>query len=77
MSMICAKKKAETVAPALVIDNLTLPLKHFPYIYNQICFKKHQAKVQVLLNSGSELNFLTLAYIATLDQKFIIGDVGA
>lgn len=46
-----------------------LPLKRVPYIHHLVRFKKDQAKIQVLLNSDSEVNVMTSAYAAKLDLK--------
>lgn len=61
--------------PALIIYNFATKtlslqqLKYVPYIYHLMQFKKNQAKVQTLINSGSEINAMTLAYVAKLGFK--------
>lgn len=42
------------------------PLKHSPYIYYLLYFKKIHVKIRALLNFGSETNAMTLAYMANL-----------
>lgn len=51
------------------LNNFPLPLKCISYIHYPRRFKKNQAKVQALLNFGSEFNIMTLAYRAKLDLK--------
>lgn len=46
-----------------------LLLKCVPYIYHLIRFKKNQAKVKALIDFGSKVNIITLAYLAKLDLK--------
>lgn len=64
ISMTQVRRKAEIIASALVIDSATAPFEHILYIYHQIRFKKDQAKVKALLNSGSKINAMTPAFIA-------------
>lgn len=52
-----------------LINNFALLLECILSIYHLIPFKKDQAKVQALLNSGSEVNTMTLANIAWLNLK--------
>lgn len=47
----------------------TFPLKCVPCINHLVQFKKNQAEVQAILDSGSEVNIMTLAYAAKLDLK--------
>lgn len=49
--------------------NSTLLLKYLSYIYYSMQFKKNQAKIQALLNSGSEVNIITPAYTTRLGFK--------
>lgn len=37
-----------------------------PYIYYSIQFQKDQAKIQILIDSGSEINAITPAYMSKL-----------
>lgn len=43
---------------ALVPDNSIPLLKHMPCIYYLMRFKKNQAKIQALLDFGSEVNVM-------------------
>lgn len=45
-------------------SDLILLLKRILYIYYLIYFKKNQAKVLILLDLRSEMNFITSIYIA-------------
>lgn len=48
---------------------IALLLKHVPYIYHSLCFKKDWAKIQSLINSDNEINTITLAYVAKLSLQ--------
>lgn len=48
---------------------MTLLLGCMSCIYYPIWFKKDWAKIQILLDSGSEVNTITLVYIAQLGFK--------
>ena len=52
-----------------------LVLEHVPCIYYPIWFKKKD--VQDLIDSGSEVNAMTLVYASKLDLKVYYTDVGA
>lgn len=72
MSMTKACKEAYTssaIEHTLTLSLDTLLLECVPCIYHLLWFKKDQAKVQVLLDSGSEINTMTLAYAAKLNFK--------
>lgn len=45
------------------------PLKHISYIHYLIWFKKDQAKIQALLDSGNEVNVITLISVTKLSFK--------
>lgn len=53
----------------LALDNSTQLLKHMPYIYHIMYFKKDQAKVRALLDSDNKVNTMTSAYTAKLGLK--------
>ncbi len=63
--------------PALELDPETLapppkptpPLEHVKCIHYPVRFKKNQAEVQALINSGSEVNAMAPAYAAKLGLK--------
>lgn len=44
-------------------------LKHLPCIHYLLYFKKNQTKIQALIDSGTELNIITPAYMAKLGLK--------
>ena len=52
-------------------------LKRIPCIYYPLYFRKNTAKVKTLLNSGSEVNTMTLIYTAKLGLKVRRINVGA
>lgn len=70
-----AKIQAKRVGPALIVNSLIPPLKYIIYIYHQLCFKKDQAKVHPLSDSGSEVNAMTLVYIIKLSLKVCCTDI--
>lgn len=47
------------------------------FIYYLMQFRKNQVKTQALIDSGSEINVITLAYIASLGLKVWQTNVGA
>ncbi len=51
-------------------------LKRVACIHHPVRFKKNQAKVQTLIDYGSEVNAITLAYAAKLDLKVRPTNVG-
>lgn len=55
--------------PAPIVDKSALLLKCISCIYHLVWLKKKQAKIQILLDSGSEVNTITLAYTAKLGFK--------
>ncbi len=55
----------------------TLPLERVPCIDYPVRFKKDQAEVQALINSGSEVNAMVPAYTAKLGFKIRPTDVRA
>lgn len=63
--------------PVVVINNLALLLKCVLYIHYPIHFKKDQARVQALINSGSEINAIISMYIAKLSFKVRLTNVKA
>lgn len=65
ISTIEVNKEAYT-PPA---DENTLPLKHVPYIHHPMQFKKGQAEVQALLDSGNKVNAMILVYATSLGLK--------
>lgn len=65
----------ETPAPN---TNASTPsLKHMPYIYYLVWFKKNQTKILALIDSGNEVNTITRSYIVKLDFKIYATDVKA
>ena len=50
-------------------DVNTLPLERVPCIHYPVQFRKDQAKVQTLIDSGSEVNAMTPAYASKLGLK--------
>lgn len=62
---------------ALILGNFTLLLKRMPYIYYLFHFKKDHEKIQALINSGSEVNAMTLAYTEKLGFQTWKTDVKA
>lgn len=52
-------------------------LKRISYIYHPVYFRKNQAKVQILLDSGSEVNVINSAYTAKLYLKVYPTDIRA
>lgn len=55
----------------------TFLLKCILYIYYPLQFKKNQTNIQALINSGSEVNAIILAYTARLDLKIWLISIGA
>lgn len=47
----------------------SLPFECVLYIHHPVRFKKDEAKIQALLDSGNEVNAMTLAYMAELGRK--------
>lgn len=47
----------------------TLSLKHVPCVYYQLYVRKDQAKIQVLINFGCQINAIAPTYVAKLDLK--------
>lgn len=79
-STIKACKK--TYTPSATENNIslllnTLPLKHVLCIHYLVCFKKDQTKVQALLDSGNNVNTITLAYTARFGFKVRPTDIRA
>lgn len=54
-----------------------LLLKRVLYIQYSMQFKKYQVKIQALLDSNSEVNAITPAYMARLDLKVQLIDIEA
>lgn len=54
---------------ASIPDNVILPFKYIIYIYYLMRFKKKQAIIQNLIDSGSKINIKTLVYVAKLISK--------
>lgn len=73
--IIEAWKKAYTSSAAE--KNLLFLLKCLPCIHHLVRFKKDQAKIQPLLDFGSKINVITLAYTAKLGLKVRSTHVGA
>lgn len=72
VSVIALVSEDFTVAPSLettILDNSTPTLERVPCIHYLLCFKKNQAKIQVLTNSNNEVNKMTLVYMAKLGFK--------
>lgn len=61
-------KKAYVITPA--IKSFTPLLKCLLYIHHPVKFKKDYIMVQASLDSGSEINVMTLANVAKLGIKF-------
>lgn len=76
ISIINAYKKTYIIALVFVFNNYTLLLKHILCIHYLIWFKKNQAKIQALLDFGSEINVITPAYAAKLSLKVQLINVG-
>lgn len=73
-------KVAYIVASNLITpgsNDSTQPLECISCIHYPVWFKKDQAKVQALLDSGNEVNAMTTAYAARLGLKVRPNDVGA
>lgn len=62
-------------AKALIFVAAFLPLEHVLCIHYLIQFKKNQAKIWILLDFGSKINTITLAYIANLNVKVWLTNV--
>lgn len=81
ISIIEASIKADFIITssfeALVLDTFILLLKYILCIYYLIRFKKEQAKIQALLNFNSEVNIISLVYVAKLGFKIRSTDVKA
>lgn len=80
LMIIANKKIIPIVIPSFEVLNshyFPLLLKCILYIYLSIQFKINQAKVQALLNFGSKINIITLAYAASLYLKIWSSSVGA
>lgn len=58
-------------------DNSAYLLNYVLYIYHPMQFKKNQAEVQTLLDSGSKVNPMTPTYMAKLGLKIQLINVGA
>lgn len=54
---------------SISVANSLLSLKYILCIHHPMRFKKDQAKIQALLDSGSEVNPITLACAARLGLK--------
>lgn len=48
-----------------------------PYVYYPVQFQKHKSTIWALINFGSEVNAMTLAYAKQLGLKVWMTDVGA
>lgn len=71
--MTKASLKADLVVvlglESLVLDNSILLFERMLCIHYSLCFRKDQCKIQALINSGSKINMMALAYIAKLSLK--------
>lgn len=66
MTMVSIKADLKTSA---FITNILLLLERVSYIYYLVQFWKDQAEIQVLIDSKSEINTITPAYVSKLDLK--------
>ena len=57
------------------MKNNSLALNWVPYIYYLIWFKKSEVQVQALIDSGNELNAMTLRYALKLGLKICLTNV--
>lgn len=64
-------------APLLQVINTLLTFDCVLCIYHLVRFKKDQANIQALLDSGSEINTISLAYAAKLGFKDRLTNVDA
>lgn len=60
-----------------ILTRTNLALKHMSCIYYMVDFKKDQVKTQALIDSRSEVNAITPAYISKFGVKICYIDDGA